>query len=101
MSTLTFVYQDSTAVLGPLARTSEPHTYDLCQTHAARMTAPVGWELLRIEGAEEVPDDLVALAEAVRPARRPAPEPAPAAGRTGGSPERGGRHLQVVRTPDA
>lgn len=66
VSTLTFVYADSTAVLGPLARTSEPHTYDLCGEHAGRMTAPRGWELMKIPGSSEVPDELVALADAVR-----------------------------------
>ncbi len=28
--TLTYVYRDSTAVLGPLAAYMEPHCYDLC-----------------------------------------------------------------------
>jgi hypothetical protein len=65
------VYQDSTAVLGPLSRLSEPHAYDLCREHASRMTPPRGWELLRVAGGEDVSDDLVALADAVR---RPAPE---------------------------
>lgn len=69
MSTLTFVYEDSTAVLGPLSRSSEPHAYDLCRDHATRLTAPRGWELLRVEGGSEATDDLVALADAVRPGR--------------------------------
>src|ERR1039457_6441483 len=38
--TLTYVYRDSTAVLGPLAAYVEPHCYDLCAAHAARLTAP-------------------------------------------------------------
>jgi hypothetical protein len=69
------VYQDSTAVLGPLSRLSEPHAYDLCREHASRMTPPRGWELLRVAGGEDVSDDLVALADAVR---RPAAPAAPA-----------------------
>ena len=46
-ATLTFVYVDSMAVLGPLSTTSEPHSYDLCQRHAARTTAPQGWQVVR------------------------------------------------------
>src|SRR5712672_4083721 len=38
--TLTYVYRDSTAVLGPLAAYVEPHCYDLCSAHADRLTAP-------------------------------------------------------------
>ena len=42
MYTLTYVYRDSTAVLGPLAAYVEPHSYDLCEKHAARLVAPRG-----------------------------------------------------------
>lgn len=76
VATLTYVYSDSTAVVGPLAISSEPHTYDLCETHARNLTAPRGWQLVRHDGEFEAPppttDDLVALAEAVREAARPA-----------------------------
>lgn len=76
MATLTYVYADCTAVVGPLAAFAEPHTYDLCDLHAARLTAPVGWELVALEfdAAELAPssDDLEALANAVREAARPA-----------------------------
>jgi Protein of unknown function (DUF3499) len=76
VATLTYVYADSTAVVGPLAAYAEPHSYDLCERHARGLTAPRGWELVRHEGEFEVPppgpDDLVALAEAVREAARPA-----------------------------
>jgi hypothetical protein len=76
VATLTYVYADSTAVVGPLAAFSEPHTYDLCERHARSLTAPRGWELVRHDGEFEPPppntDDLVALAEAVREAARPA-----------------------------
>src|SRR3974377_1817772 len=41
--TLTYVYRDSTAVLGPLATYVEPHCYDLCAAHAGRITVPRGW----------------------------------------------------------
>lgn len=65
-ATLTYVYAEQTAVLGPLATYAEPHTYDLCEDHARRLTAPRGWDIVRLEMGEEPPDDLVALAEAVR-----------------------------------
>ena len=69
MATLTYVYADSTAVVGPLATVREPHSWDLCLGHASRITTPRGWELVR--HAAPLPtnpdeDDLVALAEAVR-----------------------------------
>jgi hypothetical protein len=72
---LTYVYNESTAVVGPLAAFAEPHTYDLCEPHARSLTAPRGWDVVRHEGEFEPPppttDDLVALAEAVREAARP------------------------------
>lgn len=72
MATLTFVYSDSTAVVGPLATVSEPHSWDLCVKHAGRITAPRGWELVRHAGplpSHSDDDDLVALADAVREGR--------------------------------
>jgi hypothetical protein len=75
VATLTYVYADSTAVVGPLAAFAEPHSYDLCEQHARGLTAPRGWDLVRHEGEFDPPphsvDDLVALAEAVREAGRP------------------------------
>lgn len=75
VSTLTYVYADSTAVLGPLATYAEPHCYDMCQMHSERMTAPRGWEIVRItpdpEALKPSSDDLEALANAVREAARP------------------------------
>ena len=54
--TLTYVYRDSTAVLGPLAAYVEPHCYDLCAAHADRMTVPIGWEVVRLpDGPAEEP----------------------------------------------
>jgi hypothetical protein len=72
VATLTFVYSDSTAVVGPLATVREPHSWDLCVTHAGRITAPRGWELVRHAGplpSHPDEDDLVALADAVREGR--------------------------------
>ena len=70
--TLTYIYADSTAVLGPLATFSEPHAYDLCDEHSLRMSAPVGWTVIKPE-PDSLPsgpsnDDLMAIADAVREA---------------------------------
>ncbi|MDQ1556024.1 MAG: hypothetical protein QOI02_1026 [Actinomycetota bacterium] len=46
-STLTYVYADSMAVLGPLSQVAEPHSYDLCPRHAERLVAPQGWQVVR------------------------------------------------------
>ncbi len=66
-------------MVGPLATSSEPHSYDLCERHALRLTAPRGWDVVRHDGefAEAQPsvDDLTALAEAVREAGRVPPRP--------------------------
>ena len=97
--TLTYVYRDSTAVLGPLAAFVEPHCYDLCARHADRMTAPRGWDVVRLpvapvdEQAES--DDLEALANAVREATAPRTPAEP----TGQGIEVGRRgHLRVLRS---
>ena len=54
VATLTYVYADSMAVLGPLSLKAEPHSYDLCTDHADRLSAPNGWSVLRISGPDEV-----------------------------------------------
>lgn len=80
VATLTFVYSDSTAVVGPLATVREPHSWDLCVNHAGRITAPRGWELVRHAGplpSYPEDDDLIALANAVREG---GPHPVSAAG---------------------
>lgn len=125
MATLTYVYSDSTVVVGPLATVREPHSWDLCLGHASRITAPRGWELVR--HAAPLPtnpdeDDLVALAEAVRESVREgkvaggspmpgfsdptgggfsaAPPPAsPPSGPRSGSPGRRRGHLRVLPDP--
>ncbi len=74
IATLTYVYADCTAVLGPLATYAEPHCYDLCQAHSERLTAPRGWEVVRLQPDPDAlrpsSDDLEALADAVREAGR-------------------------------
>ena len=47
VATLTYVYADSMAVLGPLSGKPEPHSYDLCEKHAERLSVPQGWQVIR------------------------------------------------------
>ncbi|WP_092255868.1 DUF3499 domain-containing protein [Corynebacterium cystitidis] len=72
VATLTYAYSESTAVVGPLAPVAEPHSWDLCESHASRITAPLGWEMLRVDqiDIDEDDEDITALAEAVREAGR-------------------------------
>jgi hypothetical protein len=102
VATLTYIYSDSTAVVGPLAAFAEPHSYDLCEEHAVRLTVPRGWEVVRHAGEFPSPlphaDDLEALADAVREAARvEVPRRAPSPDDTGLTGRRG--HLRVVPPP--
>jgi hypothetical protein len=102
INTLTYVYADQTAVLGPLATYAEPHAYDLCVAHSERLSAPRGWEVLRLapDPTAQGPssDDLLALADAVREAARPAPPARPSpAEETGREVGRRG-HLRILTT---
>lgn len=115
VATLTYVYADSTAVLGPLATQAEPHCYDLCAEHSERLTAPRGWEVVRLAvdaAARPRGDDLEALADAVREAARVPRDGASqrarqvgrqaGGGRQFGVPQDGARraHLRVLRSPE-
>jgi Protein of unknown function (DUF3499) len=101
VATLTYVYADSTAVVGPLATYAEPHSYDLCEEHGQRLTAPLGWEVVRLDAdvVAGLPssDDLEALANAVREAARPSAHPPLDPGAGQGTGRRG--HLRVLRPP--
>lgn len=102
MATLTYVYAESTAVVGPLATAAEPHSYDLCSVHARRMTVPRGWDVVRHEGELPIPppspDELTALAEAVREAGQAVRASQAEAAESMGGPVMGaGRHLRVLR----
>ncbi|MEO3932475.1 DUF3499 domain-containing protein [Pseudarthrobacter sp. ATCC 49987] len=112
VATLTYVYADSTAVLGPLATYAEPHCYDLCEQHAGSLTVPRGWEVMRLAmpatPAGPGPDDLLALANAVREAasRPAAPESGqgqrsvhPALEAPAGAEGTRRGHLRVLREP--
>jgi hypothetical protein len=101
VSTLTYVYAESTAVLGPLATFAEPHSYDLCDEHSSRLTAPRGWEVVRLdpdpEALQPSKDDLQALADAVRSAARPASTAPTVAEEAGQLTVSGKGHLRVLR----
>ena len=108
IATLTYIYSDQTAVLGPLATYAEPHTYDLCALHAEGLTVPRGWDAIRLatEFVDPGPtqDDLLALADAVREAGRPRQVAGAAAARPpyeaeeNGTVETGRRgHLRILR----
>lgn len=112
VATLTYVYADSMAVLGPLSDVVVPGAFDLCAEHASRMSVPMGWEVIRLpldrrRNEPEADDELVALANAVREIglrdeedvpttpvdRTPVPRPKPhTAGR------RKGGHLRLLPT---
>ena len=112
VATLTYVYADSTAVLGPLSDVAVPGAFDLCAEHASRTSVPMGWEVIRLpmerrRNEPEADDELVALANAVREIglrdeediptapvdRVPAPKPKPRS--TG---RRKGGHLRLLPT---
>ena len=69
-TTLTYIYAESLAVVGPLATFSEPHAYDLCATHGERLKVPHGWSVIKQAQSEQElgpsEDDLMATADAVR-----------------------------------
>jgi hypothetical protein len=101
--TLTYIYAESTAVVGPLATYSEPHAYDLCEIHAERLTVPNGWEVIRAEISNNQSgpsnDDLMAIADAVREvAAAPVAERNSSAATLAASTEHIGRrgHLRAV-----
>lgn len=91
---MTYAYAESTAVVGPLAPAAEPHSWDLCDHHAEKITAPLGWEMLRVNHIDiDDDEDLTALAEAVR---EPAVSPAGSSNPTG---RRSTRWTPRTRTP--
>lgn len=45
VSTLTYQYARSQVWLDDLSPERDPHGYDLCQRHTARLSVPNGWRL--------------------------------------------------------
>lgn len=80
---MTYMYDEATAVIGPLSPTAEPGAFDLCSKHLKSVTVPRGWQMMRLQTdfapAPPSTDDLMALADAIREAsRREPPQPEPA-----------------------
>lgn len=70
MATLVYAYRESLAVVAPLLPAPDPHSYDLCNDHARRLTAPRGWTILRTSLDTAQPsswDNVMEMAEAERP----------------------------------
>lgn len=104
--TLTYVYSDSTAVIGALSARREPHAYDLCPAHADALTAPRGWRIVRLEAPGGWSrDDLDDVVQAVSTGDTPPTRRAPGGGPSLGAvrPTRGARALRDVsyRVPPA
>lgn len=83
VATMTYGYKEATAVIGPLSPVPQAGALDLCKDHAHSVTAPLGWQMVRLqtefEDAPPSPDDLLALADAIRQAsQRDVPPPQPA-----------------------
>ncbi|MDO5049520.1 MAG: DUF3499 domain-containing protein [Actinomycetaceae bacterium] len=105
VASLTYDYEEATAVLGPLPAQREPHAFELCDKHATSFTAPRGWQVIRLatnfEPAPPSPDDLLALAEAVREVgrapRQPAPRPTTKRPEQGATPPEGFEKPQSQR----
>lgn len=85
VATLTYDYHDSTAVLGPLSTSLQPHTYDLCDHHAETLTVPRGWQVVRLQTrfdpAPPSSEDLLALVEAIRDVAGPSAQDSYGGGR--------------------
>ncbi|AWE41964.1 DUF3499 domain-containing protein [Actinobaculum sp. 352] len=80
VATMTYGYDDATAVIGPLSPVAEPGAFDLCADHALSVTVPRGWTMVRLmtefEPAPPSDSDLMALADAIREtSRREVPPP--------------------------
>lgn len=46
VATLRYNYRASRATVTPLGPGNDPHSWDLCSRHVARLTVPEGWELV-------------------------------------------------------
>ena len=107
VATMTYGYDDATAVLGPLSPTPEPGALDLCADHAHSVTVPRGWTMIRLitefEPAPPSDSDLMALANAIRETSRrdvPSPQRAKREIRRASDVGPRGPHLSVVPDGD-
>jgi hypothetical protein len=70
VATLTFSYQEFTAVIGPLSPVVEPGCYDLCREHSNGFRVPKGWEVTMLPGdlssTATNESDVMALANLIR-----------------------------------
>ncbi len=104
---MTYVYADSTAVVGPLTASRVPGAFDLCVDHVQRISAPRGWEVIRLPLEDAPPvrmpqDDLLALADAVREIGLRHDDPEPAAAQLSLEPQvlRTAGHLRLLGSVD-
>lgn len=63
VATLRYSHAERIVLLGPLTEESDPHSWDLCERHASRVTPPQGWTLQRDTQA----DNMMALFHSVNP----------------------------------
>lgn len=47
IATLTYAYDDSVVVIGPLSFDVDPHAYDLCSEHVDNFSVPKSWQIIR------------------------------------------------------
>lgn len=52
VSTLRYNYRASRATVTVLGPGGDPHSWDLCGRHVARLTVPEGWDLVREDGGD-------------------------------------------------
>ncbi len=104
---MTYVYADSTAVVGPLTAAHVPGAFDLCDDHMRRTSTPRGWDIIRLPLEDAPPvrmpqDDLLALADAVREIGLRHDEPEPDATELSLEPEvlRTAGHLRLLGSVD-
>jgi hypothetical protein len=81
VATLTYHYSRGTAWLDELTPEREPHRYDLCHRHAARIGVPSGWRFddrrlrLHSSGATSLPPEAIPVVPAVAATPAALPEP--------------------------
>jgi hypothetical protein len=58
---LTYQYGQAQVWLDHLSRDRDPHAYDLCGRHAARLTVPQGWLLRDRRSSHGESSELIAV----------------------------------------